>query len=715
MSKVVPVSSSRVAETVKLLENTFRIVNIGLIDELAMMAHKMGIDIWEVIEAAKTKPFGFMPFYPGPGVGGHCISAREFIWIKDNNGLTISKIGDLFDRFKLDVNLQKRTRQGIEFIRPHGLQTLSLDDRDKTVKFQNVKLLTRRKYEGKSYNIVTRDGRKITATSRHPFFVVNGRLGVKFAEDIASGDRLVIASRIPRKPGHGITKIDLINELEAKLLDLPIRIKPIGFSWKDYHGILRPILRKAGPYYCDFFRQNYIPFKYFIKAEKSGFKIDHKNLLLCTGRGPSRVEINPVININEDFCRLIGYYLSEGCLTEDGSLRIRFSFDRDETECISDVKNIITNLGLKYSVYHSRIFHTACIKVSSRIFGYLIRNVLKCGVNSYNMNIPALLFNLPDNYLKQILTGLLRGDGGVCYSRRKKSYVRHGRHYRHWHMVATANYFSSSQVLFQQVVVLLQHFGIVPTFKNKREGFLNIAGYTQLKNVREFFNGGKLERLNKCVENSKKIIPNRTFGRLGEVIAVRVAETKEVKCNYVYSMEVEKTNSFITSYGIAVHNCIPKDPLYLYWKAKNYGFKSRFIKLASDITKAMPAYIVNRIGDILSGRNIDLNKSNILIIGVTYKKDVKDLRKSPAIDIIDILQKAAGKVFYYDPLIPYLKFNHINLKSIGLKNDTLAKFDCVIIATDHSCIDYGFILKNSKLIFDTRSVYKTNNKKVVRL
>ena len=157
--------------------------------------------------------------------------------------------------------------------------------------------------------------------------------------------------------------------------------------------------------------------------------------------------------------------------------------------------------------------------------------------------------------------------------------------------------------------------------------------------------------------------------------------------------------------GVGGH-CIPKDPLYLYWKAKHFGFKSRFIKLASNITSAMPAYIVNRVSDILNKNNIDLRKANILVIGATYKKDVKDLRKSPAIDMIDILQENCSKVFYYDPLIPYLKFNHTNLKSINFTKAALAKFDCVIIATGHTCVDYKFILKNSKLIFDTRNVYK---------
>jgi UDP-N-acetyl-D-glucosamine dehydrogenase len=164
--------------------------------------------------------------------------------------------------------------------------------------------------------------------------------------------------------------------------------------------------------------------------------------------------------------------------------------------------------------------------------------------------------------------------------------------------------------------------------------------------------------------------------------------------------------------GVGGH-CIPKDPIYLYWKSRQHGFNLRFIKLASEIISYMPRYIVERVVNLL-----DKNKKQpkILIVGVTYKKDVKDLRKSPALDIIQILQKQKVKVSYYDPLIPYLKIDQINLKSIKLTKDVLNKFDCVVIVTDHSKINYNLILKNAELIFDTRNVYKDiDSEKIVRL
>jgi len=167
--------------------------------------------------------------------------------------------------------------------------------------------------------------------------------------------------------------------------------------------------------------------------------------------------------------------------------------------------------------------------------------------------------------------------------------------------------------------------------------------------------------------------------------------------------------------GVGGH-CIPKDPLYLYWKAKRFGFHSRFIKLASDVISYMPEYAAARITEALSAKGVRIRGARVLIIGVTYKKDVKDLRKSPSIDLINSLQKRGAKVAYFDPFIPYLKINGINLKSIILERESLGKFTCVVIATDHSKINYKFLLNNSKLIFDTRNVYKdSSNIKVERL
>jgi len=217
----------------------------------------------------------------------------------------------------------------------------------------------------------------------------------------------------------------------------------------------------------------------------------------------------------------------------------------------------------------------------------------------------------------------------------------------------------------------------------------------------------------KLLENTFRIV---NIGLINEM--AMMADKLNINIWEVIDAAKTKPFGFMAFYpgpGVGGH-CIPKDPLYLYWKAKKFGFDSRFIKLASQLNSSMPEYIIARVGKNLKKSNKIIRKSRILVIGVTYKKDIKDLRKSPSIDIIELLMRKKAKVSYFDPYIPYLKIGEINLKSVKLTKSTLNKSDCVIIATDHKSVNYNYILKNSKSIFDTRGVLKNiKNKKVVRL
>lgn len=157
--------------------------------------------------------------------------------------------------------------------------------------------------------------------------------------------------------------------------------------------------------------------------------------------------------------------------------------------------------------------------------------------------------------------------------------------------------------------------------------------------------------------------------------------------------------------GVGGH-CIPVDPIYLSWKARMHGFEARFIDLASHVNGLMPHYVVDKVIEGLNYHKKPLMCSKVLVMGVAYKKDVKDLRESPSLEIIDILIKKGAIVSYYDPHFSYLKIHGINLKSVKFNKDALRDSDCVVIITDHSNMDYDFIAENSKLIVDTRNTLK---------
>jgi len=168
--------------------------------------------------------------------------------------------------------------------------------------------------------------------------------------------------------------------------------------------------------------------------------------------------------------------------------------------------------------------------------------------------------------------------------------------------------------------------------------------------------------------------------------------------------------------GIGGH-CIPLDPFYLTWKAREYNYHTRFIELAGEINRNMPGYIVERISKILSKKlKRSLNRAKILLLGVAYKKDIDDLRESPALEIIKKLEEEDAVVSYYDPYIPDFVNNGRKYKSLKeLNGEEIKESDIIIIITDHSIINYEAVVKNAKIVFDTRNVIKFKNEKVEKL
>jgi len=158
--------------------------------------------------------------------------------------------------------------------------------------------------------------------------------------------------------------------------------------------------------------------------------------------------------------------------------------------------------------------------------------------------------------------------------------------------------------------------------------------------------------------------------------------------------------------GLGGH-CIPVDPFYLSWKAREYDFATRFIELAGEINTAMPYHVVDAVAGALNERSKSLRGSHILVLGVAYKRDVDDLRESPTLKIMQLLGERGAQVDYNDPHFPRLhKMRHYDysaMKSVKLDPKTLRSYDCVLIATDHSCYDYPEIVQSAQLVVDTRN------------
>ena len=157
--------------------------------------------------------------------------------------------------------------------------------------------------------------------------------------------------------------------------------------------------------------------------------------------------------------------------------------------------------------------------------------------------------------------------------------------------------------------------------------------------------------------------------------------------------------------GIGGH-CIPIDPFYLSWKAKEYDFAPRFIELAGEINDAMPEYVVRRAAEILNAHKKCLNGSRVLLLGVAYKRDVDDLRESPALKVAEILLRWNAELLYHDPYVPECRIGGVLYRSVPLDPDVLRGVDLVIVTTDHSKVDYARVVDHVPLVFDTRNALR---------
>jgi UDP-N-acetyl-D-glucosamine dehydrogenase len=234
-----------------------------------------------------------------------------------------------------------------------------------------------------------------------------------------------------------------------------------------------------------------------------------------------------------------------------------------------------------------------------------------------------------------------------------------------------------------------------------------------------------------CTEVATELYSS-TLSQIVPVSSVRVAETVKLLENTFRSVNIGLVNEialmcdkmdinvwevidaaatkpfgfmpFYPGPGLGGH-CIPIDPFYLSWKAKSHGFEARFIELAGQINSTMPAYVVEKIADGLNARKKSVNGSRILIVGVSYKSDIDDIRESPALDVIELLKRRGADVVYHDPMVDHGQPELESLESIELTVESLSACEGAAVITGHEGIDYDLLLDNLPFVVDTRNVY----------
>lgn len=198
-----------------------------------------------------------------------------------------------------------------------------------------------------------------------------------------------------------------------------------------------------------------------------------------------------------------------------------------------------------------------------------------------------------------------------------------------------------------------------------------------------------------------------------------VADRMDIDIHEVISAAATKPFGFTPYYpgpGLGGH-CIPIDPFYLTWKAREYGLHTRFIELAGEINAYMPRFVVDKLTDALNQRGKALNGSKILVLGIAYKKNVDDMRESPSVELMERLVKKGAQIDYSDPhvpVFPQMREHSFDLSSIELTPETIASYDCVLLATDHTAFDYPMIGQHAQLLVDTRGKFLKPAENIVK-
>jgi UDP-N-acetyl-D-glucosamine dehydrogenase len=220
--------------------------------------------------------------------------------------------------------------------------------------------------------------------------------------------------------------------------------------------------------------------------------------------------------------------------------------------------------------------------------------------------------------------------------------------------------------------------------------------------------------LTKLLENIHRAV---NIGLVNEMKIV--ADKMDIDIHEVIRAAATKPFGFVPYYpgpGLGGH-CIPIDPFYLTWKAREYGVHTRFIELAGEVNSSMPDYVVSKIASALNSAKKPINGSRILMLGIAYKKNVDDTRESPSVMLMEKLRDLGADVSYSDPHIPKfpeIRKHHFDLSSVPLTPQNLSGYDCVVLATNHDRFDFQMIKESAKLIIDTRGVYVEPHPHVIK-
>ncbi|RKY29709.1 MAG: hypothetical protein DRP74_08350 [Candidatus Omnitrophota bacterium] len=666
------VTNIKTAEMIKHASNSFLATKISFINAVGHICEKVGADVIKVADGmGLDRRIGRAFLSAGAGFGGFCLRGSEKVIVKEINDRQIQVLS-MRDLYKKIANKER-------------YEVLSFDTNSKRVKFSKIILVSQRKFSGKLVTIKTRMNKAITATDDHPFIVYeNNRFKIVLAKDLKEGDFLPMFLNLPVGSTRNVNEIDIINELQKKCAFFDkIKVRPKNKEFKDYKQVifrsLRNINKDRSWRVQDVINNNCMSLKeYLILESQERMPISRKEVRLFTSKG-NTTYFPATVKLDEEFCRLLGYYASEGYIhlenCERGQRsRVVFHFNEEENEYIVDICNILNNFGVSYHILKQNQYHTISIIISSRIFAFLINDILKCGIDSYTAQVPEMIYGLSQKEKVAFLLGTFRGDGHVAFPRNTQAVVY--------------DFGSISLKLIQGMEFLFHTLGIVPSYKRSRSKratnfahFIRISGRDQIKALPLFKDRDMQRRVDQRLLSYKKHIKPTGFKRINSHFGV--VKIKKIKQFFrkekVYSLEVKDTGTFVTGSGLIIHNCFPKDLEAFIYIAKKAGYDFGLLRETAKINREQKQLLVKKVEEavwIIPGKTIG-------VLGLSFKPNTDDIRFSVSIDVIRMLQKEGAKIKAYDPqAMQEAKKELRNVKFCRNPYEAARNSDCLLIMTE---------------------------------
>jgi UDPglucose 6-dehydrogenase len=644
------------AEMTKYAANAMLATKISFINEMANLCDRLGADINDVRKGiGHDQRIGFQFLFPGPGYGGSCFAAEETVFVVEPDGVRAKQLRALFDRVAQRVGISSPVAvgtseeigvdEGVAVLPPpdEPIRVLAWDSTRGRAVLSEVHALTRRPFRGEMIDIRTGMNRRLRVTGDHPVIVwADGREEVIPAAEVQPGHKLAALHALPETPVPAA--LDLTELLAGTTLEKDVLVVPTDDSftarYSRYARHISPDMLRHPLEIKDNNRMRLSLFRFL--RDRGLIDVPAERLQLYTAKGAG-TRLNALVPVDEDFARLCGYYLAEGFISKDvgraGAIRHRvgFCFHVAEAAYIADVQRILRKLGLKFIETGEGNSHTTL--VSSRVFAWLLRDVLECGVRSDDKVLPAFALAASRPVRMELVRGAFSGDGAVTPVQNGKNLM--------------FEYATVSKRLADGMALLLQSLGVVVSVRRRMMNkstmpayVLRVSGHEQLSALREAFGDKHRERIRSILAGYSIIIKPHGYERRGDVslLTVRSVESESVESE-VYSLETSH-GTVIASSGLVCHNCFPKDVEAIIAMGRHTGLPLKLMQAVDEVNDAQKEVLYHKVWTHFAGQ---LAGKTIALWGLAFKPRTDDIREAPALTLVEALLKAGAKVRVHDP------------------------------------------------------------------